>query len=515
MNKYLFLTLICLSFLNYSRAGQSRGSCKNIEAGIRTCPVPGVYLPGPVVNKPSGFPHSPVANMEGLNNKQQSDPLSYQNILKAGPLRCTWDSVIVYDTLSNVILHTATFDIAGHQLTYLKQVLLSGTWVNWTEYTYEYDTAGNLVNSLFLIWQNDAWENYYLFTFTYDTSGNMLTYFEQKWTGSVWAAVWMTAYAYDALGNTTGEVSEIWSGAGWVFSYQVFYSYDANNNLVSSTMQDWASGSWANQIRESYTYDVRNNITGYLSEIWGLGVWNNQGRETYTWDTNGKYTASLGETWINDGWVNATRSSLLYNTGGDLITTIFEYWNQNTSAWRNVMKNDITYNLDHCLLINLAQIWDSGLPGWQYYTKTSYSYDANLNSWIGIFERWLQSSWQAGMGRLDMYSQQEKISTISSAWQYQAKFVYIPSGTGDLKPGNPELTVFPNPAGDYLNIECQAFNRNDLLRINVYDIHGRKVLQGVMKQERTMVDVSGLHQGAYLLQLVSGSRAISAEFIKK
>ncbi|MAE07778.1 MAG: hypothetical protein CL661_03335 [Bacteroidetes bacterium] len=79
-----------------------------------------------------------------------------------------------------------------------------------------------------------------------------------------------------------------------------------------------------------------------------------------------------------------------------------------------------------------------------------------------------------------------------------------------------DLIIYPNPVTTYATIKLEAFI-NSTADIFVYDLAGRKVLSTTNNVKRGMnefdLDVSGLNNGTYIVQVVIGSDIYSQKFI--
>ena len=82
---------------------------------------------------------------------------------------------------------------------------------------------------------------------------------------------------------------------------------------------------------------------------------------------------------------------------------------------------------------------------------------------------------------------------------------FIPSSTSSLIPidlGFDELTIYPNPAKDIINIDL--FNYDRYQTLNIYNIMGVRVITHPTNQKYTQVDVSKLSNGVYFIELSDG-----------
>lgn len=62
-----------------------------------------------------------------------------------------------------------------------------------------------------------------------------------------------------------------------------------------------------------------------------------------------------------------------------------------------------------------------------------------------------------------------------------------------------EVTIFPNPAADVLNIRTNTFEH---VTYSLYDAQGKLVLQDKLAAEQTPIQVSQLAPGSYSLELI-------------
>ncbi len=77
------------------------------------------------------------------------------------------------------------------------------------------------------------------------------------------------------------------------------------------------------------------------------------------------------------------------------------------------------------------------------------------------------------------------------------------------------VKVFPNPVLDYLNISIASKNE-PIKKITIYNIQGKQILQKTINASQTIINVSSLAKGVYILEGVTRSGAIFREkFVKE
>lgn len=73
---------------------------------------------------------------------------------------------------------------------------------------------------------------------------------------------------------------------------------------------------------------------------------------------------------------------------------------------------------------------------------------------------------------------------------------------------SPKISVFPNPCTDWIELDGE-----DILSINIYDVHGKNVKSFFDTQGR--INLSNLPRGMYFLQILMGTTNVYKTIIKK
>jgi hypothetical protein len=79
--------------------------------------------------------------------------------------------------------------------------------------------------------------------------------------------------------------------------------------------------------------------------------------------------------------------------------------------------------------------------------------------------------------------------------------------------------VYPNPANDILNVSFQDDNQFEDALITVFDLQGRTIATRLVKQydlsSGSIIDVSGLNSGMYIVNVTQGTKQTSTKFVKR
>ena len=73
------------------------------------------------------------------------------------------------------------------------------------------------------------------------------------------------------------------------------------------------------------------------------------------------------------------------------------------------------------------------------------------------------------------------------------------------------LHVYPNPSNDFLNIESNQNNSE----ISIYNITGQLLIHQKMLKQKTIIDISSLIQGLYVVKLNNDKGVSVAKFVKE
>ena len=82
--------------------------------------------------------------------------------------------------------------------------------------------------------------------------------------------------------------------------------------------------------------------------------------------------------------------------------------------------------------------------------------------------------------------------------------------TSIAKNPSTELTIFPNPASNYLNIKSPYI----IQQVVISDVTGRQIVKYKKANKHTVIELSGLNEGIYIIQ-VRTDNGVFSETLKK
>ena len=113
--------------------------------------------------------------------------------------------------------------------------------------------------------------------------------------------------------------------------------------------------------------------------------------------------------------------------------------------------------------------------------------------------------------RYTLYDEDDPNDSISVMFE----FVTIPDLRTFVYANVPSLSVYPNPAVDYLTIEMSDLQLKQATFV-LYDAIGRVVKTQLLTSNSTKMDVNNLEQGTYYLQILNDNKTIGVrKFVKE
>ena len=360
----------------------------------------------------------------------------------------------------------------------------------------------------------------------------------------------------------------------WVFNYNkeiraslaTYYWYFENQYLLSCKYEltdssrefqedvllyNWNEG-WDKDFKISYQYDSAGKIV-LLSyqEFWDPVLkWNDFTRTEYYYDNNANDTLQIGM--VNDserGWVVLQKEKSVYDSVNRLVirdhyelfansdelvlTTRFSYVydskgyteiisnsspDSDSVNFSFTQKNKYSYNADSNLVEFIISAWQPTDSLWIDITKTSYIYDnsykreavsyptsrlLNVNS--------LFNSFNPDGIKYKLVQINDSINLDSMGWipGYRAIFYYsdtVQSASSVIAQGQP--MIYPNPANDLISICYEIISNKSYLQL--FDLFGKMVMN-INIREPSLIPVSHLENGIYMLQLIDSGRIIFRE----
>ena len=379
-----------------------------------------------------------------------------------------------------IVFTTVTMQAQNQLLSSIEEYNYSGNWVNGNGFNYEYDGNNNLIAETYYQWNNVAWEN------------------QDK-----------TIYTYNVDNRVTQATHQVWNPQTNMFEHMARDTYTyTDGKLTGITQEQWWSSFWVNDYKFVIAYNSNTLPVTVLSFNWDGSQWYDDERTTYTYDAGNKVSTEIYQEWIYGLWVNATKSIYTYDSNNKLITDKGSNWDESNNMWVEAGAHRVDYEWD------AAGNRISRTASGNYYEREDYSYDSSnlMSNFVHPFKD------KTGLDYfLEGFPYVNKVVTNNTSnYGTPRRTTYnytnsITLATETVELATAAITVFPNPAKDYLSIQTPSNTEID--KITVTDMTGKKVLE--QKHDTTQVDVQNLAKGIYVLEVSMGENKETRKFLKE
>lgn len=339
-------------------------------------------------------------------------------------------------------------------------------------------------------WENAHWQDWFKQEITYDTEGYAVVHLYKVWDEATlsWLSSSQTLMTNNASGLPTVLVSQSWMAETneWENASRFTYTYNAQGQTTALQFENWQEGNWQPHWRDTYTYDTNPYLTELFTEVWNpeASLWENSTKMTYTNDPNGNPLQSINQQWNENAWVNSQKVVSIFNDLNQQTTALTQNWND-AWVWENAGQSQYTYEQNQ-LVGTLFQNWQAATSNWIDNNRGQYTYNPDETMAQYIIQMWQNNQWV----------------------NFQ-KAIYAYNSLGIVENPLPEIGLFPNPSHDSIRLVLP--NKQSLSSIRMTDLQGRVI---TMQTQLETIDISGLPNGLYLLQLDLGGQTVSKKFLK-
>ena len=368
---------------------------------------------------------------------------------------------------------------------------------------------------------------------TYDGHNNMLTQLHQQYDTAynTWYNDTLYTNAYDAKNNQVSSQIQLWdpsSGSGaWANTTMHRYAYDASNNNVADTSFSWA-GSWTDSLLRTYTYDSYNYLVESHLLIWASGKWYEETKHVYALNAGHKPDSVMQYYWdgfVTD-WVYSYKSLFTYDAAYNLLSDTNLQFYSAFNMWGDINLHVYTYIGSDVASVE-ERFYSGG--GWNNYSKMNLTYDGAHNLLSSIQQRWY-SSYGNYQKEENIYNADNLVTSrttftwsATGSWvqnkgyDMQSHFYYEPyvgAGVNNVNMQVSTVQLYPNPAGNYLNITISNTD-NRTLTLIIYDMNGRQCRQWQVatgSSYNAIVPTDNLKAGNYIIQINDAKSTTSKQF---
>ena len=244
--------------------------------------------------------------------------------------------------------------------------------------------------------------------------------------------------------------------------------------------------------------------------------------DSYTWIDGNTYTSSNNtatHTLENihgcDSVVTLDLTMHYSNAGTDVITACDSYtWidgntytssnNTATHTLENVHGCDSVITLDLTINTVDVSVKENGL------TFTANANEANYQ-WINCDNDYTPIDGETGQSFTPIENGSYAV-IVDNGLCADTSMCYTVTVTGINRIENNPLDIYPNPANDIIEI---GIVENEILKIKVFNMSGKKVLEKIPETQNEKIDLSGFGNGLYIIMVETDKEIYTSKIIKE
>jgi len=391
----------------------------------------------------------------------------------------------------------------------------------YTKVVLDYDAHSNCTWFAFY-YLDDGWEMAYAYEYAYDEQDrltSMIAYdIEEKedyyynaqglleeiyysYFDEAWQTYKKTVLTYDEDQHVVLSIGYRMEDENWVESSKQTWDYEDGLLQVTTIYIVNGSGEWEGDGRTEYHYDGEGLCTEEIESEWA-GYWNTINKTVYHYDAQQCYE-KIEYGWDGDDWIERYKHGYEHDASGNLLCEIEYYYNSEIQDWTNRNKFEYLFDASNNCTDYYEYFYLVALETWSLQMTYHISYGTpEIESIAGLALYWDLFGWD-----IPIQNKVEQLIMDEDGEYYYLDFHYSSTDGLDEPTENP-LTVWPNPAKDFVRIEGV-----DAAEAQVYNALGQvvKTVRGTNE-----IDLSGLVGGVYLVRIRDGEgRSYVARVIVK
>lgn len=337
--------------------------------------------------------------------------------------------------------------------------------VSTVDYTFNSDCLPILAVLQTLDFATSQFVNSAQLSIEYNGNLQMTTSTNELWNANLqdWVNDRRSDFTYIGNNLTFVEIY-IWENNDWQINETIQNTYNSNDLLIEVLYQEWNinSGVLINREKNEYTYTTFPQIDTIVNSTWDdvNSIWVNNSRVTFVYDSSNLVDFKISEDWENNQWINDNIEAFTYDGNDFLIASLSSDWNTTTLAYEETDR--------------------------EFYTNNAQGYPIEVIDQTNVFGNWLNTT--------------------------RDRRTYPNCATLNVDDAlAEEFAIYPNPVLNQLTIKSPSVIKGS---IEIIDINGKLVYTQNLSSNLTMIDVTMLHSGVYVLK-VSNDNTITMERIIK
>lgn len=363
------------------------------------------------------------------------------------------------------------------------------------------------------------------------------------------------SYEFDELRQKYYSVGEVYTDVDFPeFNYKTDFIYDSNMNMIKANTFSWVNNQWFNSCYEEfeydslgrktirvnandldsgfviggrgyYTYNEQGQLVEYLQKIHkGNDVYEDLNKIIYVYDNNKlvktiDYYNSFGQ------WVEPYVGEHIYDSQTNLRVGLmnYEYYEdidmkdfQTKYAWTRSSSNKVAQR-DYYRASSSTTWATRSSDKYEFlYDETTNRYPIypTVTDYKAQWEEWFVSDVMGNPNVLTIHSwwtEDNDTGILNYILDATYHYEQVTIGLNDAERNDINISIYPNPTKDKINIDCSAPLSNSIVK--VYNSLGKEVMS--QKLNGSEVNLSSLSQGLYLINVISNGKIVKQEKIVK
>jgi hypothetical protein len=380
------------------------------------------------------------------------------------------------------------------------------------EIMFSYGSGVDQLYSSYLYSNSEVYTDYsdpsnnYRASYTYDSNQYLSRISIDSWVNNSWKLACYEQYAQDSTGRWTRTVASD-SDHGFVVRAIGYYTY--SQNRISEYIQTINIGGnvFDTLYKLEYYYNNNNVIDSCIESDYNNGEWGYAYKNDFIYDEVGVRLNIITYSFNQGQWINDSKYEWVYNH------ETHSYGVDNTLY----MENDIRVMQRNYYLTDNSNNWTS-----QAISRYNISYDTSSNAnypiypTISVFfegwEKWFDIiNTQYPIAQDERWRENNNTGMLSYVETSTYNYEEVVLGINNIEKQNENISVYPNPTNDILNIEVQENSKP--LQITLYNTLGKEVMRTNLSSSQ--INIANLPQGLYLLNISSNGKILNTEKIVK
>ena len=385
----------------------------------------------------------------------------------------------------------------------------STTWIrkSLTEWVYDGD---NCISQRERIWRGNYWD----FTFSIDYSysnGVLQNETQNVFSNGIASAIRKTDFSYN-LNKLSTRKEYLKSQDGWHLTTQTDLRYKtggtkADSLIISSYQADTLTSQSVSTFK--YTNDLL--VSQLTQQYTKVGLVNSDSINWFYYPNSTLLKTQKNKKWntVILKWENFQRVDYEYNDSSQIMSETYQHWE--TMFWKNDLRYDYLYDSN-----NVMQKKMLSMPiyeDWRNTVSINYSdiIANNANTIRSTYEFWGGSTGDLTTSFIPFVFNNELV--IRRAKSIQLSYAqYNDTILQNLLPQINSIGVYPNPSNGIFYITTHD---STLKSWAITDLNGRILKQNENSFQSSVVDITELSIGIYILKVSTDNSTNISKIIKR